>query len=254
MLRTILVNPLFNLLLVIYALLPGHDFGVAVIVLTVIIRLALWPLVKRQLHHQKAMRDLQPEIAKIKAKTKGDRTKESQMMVELFKQKEINPFGSLGLALVQFPILIALFFVLRDIVEPGQIGEVAYGWVANLDAIKTIIADPSVFHPTLLGLVDLTKPNVVLAVVAGIFQYLQARQLTPRNVTGSSPMANMGTTMTLLFPILTVIIALQLPSALALYWATSSAIALLQQHMVLSSEVSLMQKVFSRGKKHAERK
>jgi YidC/Oxa1 family membrane protein insertase len=250
MLRTILVNPLFNLLLIIYAFIPGNDFGIAVIVLTILIRLLLWPLVKKQLHHQKAMKELQPEIAKIKAKTKGDKTRESQMMVELFKEKEINPFGSLGLALVQFPILIALFFVLKEIVDPAKTSAIAYEFVAKFEPIQRIISDPGAFHPNLFGIVDLTKPNAVLAVVAGFIQYLQARQLTPRDATKTTPAGNIGFTMTLLFPFLTVLIGLSLPSALALYWATSSAIALLQQHIVLKQDVSLMQSIFKRGTKN----
>ena len=79
MFNTILVYPLLNILVYIYALLPGHDFGVAIIILTVIIRLLLWPVVGRQLRSQKKLQDLQPEIAKIKKATKGDKQKENQM-------------------------------------------------------------------------------------------------------------------------------------------------------------------------------
>jgi len=252
MLKTLLFNPLFNILLVIYALLPGNDFGIAVIVLTVLIRLALWPLVKKQLHHQKAMRDLQPEIAKVKKQAKGDRQKESQLMVELFKEKEINPFASIGLALLQFPILIALFFVLRDIVDPAKIQEVAYSFVANMDAVKEIIANPSNFHPSFLGVVDMTKPNIIIAALAGVAQYFQAKQLTPQNTEKTGRVAALGLNATLIFPILTVAIGARLPSALALYWLASSVVAIIQQHIVLNEEVSLMQGLKSltqRGKK-----
>ena len=243
MLRAILVNPLFNALLLIYAVLPGHDFGLAVIILTILIRLLLWPLVRRQLHHQKAMRDLAPEIAKIKAKTKGDRQKESQMMVELFKTKEINPFSSLGLALLQYPILIALFFVLQQIVDPGGIAAITYDFVAQLGVVKDIIANPGSFDPTFLGLVHMARPNLVLALFAGLAQYAQAKQLMPKDTSKASPTAALGFNMTLIFPVLTVVIAAQLPSALALYWAASSAVAVIQQQMVLSEEVGLMRKL-----------
>lgn len=241
MLRTILVNPLFNALLLLYAVLPGHDFGLAIIILTVLIRLLLWPLVKKQLHHQKAMKDLQPEIAKIKSKAKGDRQKESQMMVELFKEKEINPFASLGLAVLQFPILIALFFVLRDIVQGNTIAEVAYNFVAGFGPVKDIIADPNGFDPIFLGLVHMAKPNIVLALLAGLAQYFQAKQITPRNTEKTGFGANLGFNMTLIFPILTVAIAARLPSALALYWFASSVVAVIQQQIVLSEEVSFFQ-------------
>lgn len=243
MLKTILLNPLFNALLLIYALLPGHDFGVAIIVLTILIRIALWPLVKRQLNHQKAMRDLQPEINKIKQKSKGDKQKESQMMVELFKEKDINPFASLGLALLQFPILIALYVVLKDIGDPTKIQEAVYPFIASLGPVKDILANPGNFHPTFLGFVDMTKPSVVIAVLAGVAQYFQARQLTPKDANKSGLAAQLGFNMTLLFPILTIAIGIRFPSALALYWLTSSLVAIFQQQLVFSEEVTLIEKL-----------
>lgn len=247
MLRTILVNPLFNVLLLTYAILPGHDFGLAIIIITVLIRLAMWPLVKKQLHHQKIMKELQPEIAKIKKQASGDRQKESQMMVELFKEKEVNPFASLGLALLQFPILIALFFVFREIVVGNNIGGVAYSFVSSLGPVKDIIANPDSFDPTLFGLVHMGEPSIVLALLAGLAQYAQARQLTPRNTEKAGFAANIGFNMTLIFPILTVAIAARLPSALALYWFTSSVIAVIQQQIVLGDEVKFVQRFKSLG-------
>jgi YidC/Oxa1 family membrane protein insertase len=241
MLKAILVNPLINALLLIYALLPGHDFGVAVILLTVLIRILLWPLVRKQLYHQKAMKELQPEIAKIKKKAGGDRTKESQMMVELFKEKEINPFGSLGLALLQFPVLIALYFVLRHVLDPQSISNSVYPFVANLAPVKAILSDPSSFHPTLFGVVDMAKPSIVLAILAGAAQFIQTRQLAPTNPSGGGTAAALTANMTLLFPLLTVIIAIKFPAALALYWFVSSVIAIIQQHIVLAEDVSFME-------------
>src|SRR3954468_3612325 len=98
MFTALIVKPLFNLLVFIYALLPGHNFGLALVIFTIIIRLLLWPLVKKQLHQAKAMRALQPELKKIKQATKGDRSRESQMLMELYKERGINPFAT-------FPIL-----------------------------------------------------------------------------------------------------------------------------------------------------
>src|SRR5437868_13876389 len=98
---TLIVQPIFNLLVLIYALIPGHNFGLAIILFTVIVRLLMWPLVKKQLHHAKAMRDLAPALKKIKAAAAGDRQKESKLTMELYKEREINPFASLGIVLVQ---------------------------------------------------------------------------------------------------------------------------------------------------------
>src|SRR5476651_1890238 len=116
MFTTLIVQPIFNLLVLIYALLPGHNFGLSIIIFTIVIRLLLWPLVKKQLHQAKAMRKLQPELKRIKAQTKGDKQKESTMVMELYKEKGINPFSSIGIVLLQLPIFIGLYSGLRRIV------------------------------------------------------------------------------------------------------------------------------------------
>src|SRR4249920_850782 len=109
MFTTLIVQPIFNLLVLIYALLPGHNFGLAIIIFTVIVRLLMWPLVKKQLHQAKAMRELQPEIKRIKKAASGDKQKESMMLMELYKEREISPFGSIGILIVQLIILIGLY-------------------------------------------------------------------------------------------------------------------------------------------------
>src|SRR5205809_5324529 len=106
MFNTIIVQPIFNLLVVIMALLPGHNLGLTIIIFTVIVRMLMWPLVKKQINHAKAMRELQPELKKIKKAAAGDRQKESKMVMELYKEREINPFASILILLVQIPILI----------------------------------------------------------------------------------------------------------------------------------------------------
>src|SRR5438270_8629801 len=113
MFTTIIVKPIFNLLVLIYALLPGHNFGLALIIFTVVIRLLLWPMLKKQLHHTKAMRDLQPEIKRIKQATKGNRARESQMLMELYKERGINPFATFPTLILQLIILIGLYSGLR---------------------------------------------------------------------------------------------------------------------------------------------
>ena len=101
MFTALIVKPIFNLLVLIYALIPGHNFGLAIILFTILVRILMWPLIKKQLHQAKAMRELQPELKRIKLAAKGDRQKESMMMMELYKEREINPFSSIGLLIVQ---------------------------------------------------------------------------------------------------------------------------------------------------------
>ncbi len=235
MFNTLLVEPLFNLLAVIYAYLPIHDFGLAIIVLTIIVRIILWPLVNKQLHSQKAMQELQPELVRIRSEAKGDKQLEGRMVMELYKEKEINPFASFLPILIQLPIFFALFIVLSDLVKPNEIAKLAYDPVAQLGPIADIIKSTK-FHPELLGLVDLAKPSAVVAAIAALAQFYQTKQLQPKHPS-DDPQARMMATMIYLFPILTFGAGLYLPAALALYWATTSIVAIWQQYLVLNRDV-----------------
>src|SRR5689334_17101374 len=106
MFDTLLVHPIFNLLAVLYAFV--RDFGLAIILLTIIIRGLLWPLVTKQLHSQRALQELQPELQRIKTEAKGDKQLEGQLVMELYKEREINPFASFLPLLIQLPIFFAL--------------------------------------------------------------------------------------------------------------------------------------------------
>src|SRR3974390_596469 len=124
---TIIVKPIFNLLVFILAVLPAHNLGAAIIIFTIIIRFILWPLLKKQLHQTKMMRKLAPELKRIKAETKGNRQKESQMVMELYKEKGVSPFGSIGILIIQIPILIGLYSSIRKIIiDPHSVVTFAY--------------------------------------------------------------------------------------------------------------------------------
>ncbi|MDB5178130.1 MAG: 60 kDa inner rane insertion protein [Patescibacteria group bacterium] len=234
MFNTVLVQPIFNLLAVIYAFV--HDFGFAIVILTIIIRGLLWPLVTRQLHSQRALQELQPELKRIKSQANGDKQLEGKLTMELYKEREINPFASFLPLIIQLPIFFALFIVLRDIVKPNEIAKLAYEPVKQLGPIADIIAHKTAFHPTLLGVIDLTKASPVLAVVAGLAQFVQTKQITPKHVEKDSQ-AQMMAGMTYIFPALTFFIGLSLPSALPLYWSAASLMAILQQYLVLQRDV-----------------
>src|SRR6185369_16500708 len=113
MFNTILVHPIFNLLAILYAFV--HDFGIAIVLLTILVRLLVWPLVTLQLHSQRALQELQPELKRIKELAKGDRTLEGKLTMELYKEREISPFASFLPLLIQLPVLFAMFVVLKDI-------------------------------------------------------------------------------------------------------------------------------------------
>ena len=218
------------------------DFGLAVIILTVIVRLLIWPLVTRQLHSQRVMQQLQPEVAKIREKAKGDRQKETEMLMELYREKGTSPFAPILPLLIQLPIFFALYIVLRDSVHVNEISKLAYDWVKELGPIQDILNGEVKFSPSLFGLVDLTKPNWVLAVMAGAAQYLQTKMLQPKHQPAGDQ-AKIMASMVIIFPIITAIISLTLPSALALYWVVTSAVAAFQQYWVLHRDAEEMEEM-----------
>lgn len=287
MFDTFIVQPILNLLFVIWSFVPGDDFGVTIIIFTVIVRMALWPLVKKQLHQTRAMRELQPEIKKIKAKTKGDRQKEGELLMELYREKGVSPFGSIGVLLLQLPILFGLFRVLRLLSDdPSQAVDKLYGWVTNLPGVSEVVANPEIITQDLTqsfwGLIDLSKsafdngsiywPLMIIALIAGALQYIQTKQLTPDTDDSKSLRdilreeasgekqdqkdinAAVGKNMRYVMPVITVFFAASFPGALALYWATGAGVAILQQRYILSKDVEEMEEMADNNKKSTSKK
>lgn len=267
MFTTIIVQPIFNLLVLIYALIPGHNFGLAIIIFTIIVRLLMWPLVKKQLHHAKAMRELQPEIRKIKKATAGDRRKESMLTMELYKEKEINPFATLGIILVQLPILLGLYLGIKKLIDnPIEIINFSYPILHDLSWMKTLAENIGNFDNSFFGLVNLTRPALepngiywpamFIVVASAIAQYFQGRQLMPQDPEArslrkilreagkgkqaeqSEVNAAVGRTTQYLIPVLVLVVAVHLAVALPLYWLTSSVVAYIQQSRVLRSDAA----------------
>ena len=133
MFTALIVRPIFNLLVLVYTLIPGHNFGLALIVFTIIIRLLMWPMVKRSLRQTKVMRKMQPELRRIKKEAKGDKQKEQQLMMELYKERGVNPLGTLPILIVQFIVLIGLYSGLRKVIaNPEEIVTFAYPSLQHL--------------------------------------------------------------------------------------------------------------------------
>ncbi len=266
----LITQPIFNLLAIIYGLLPGSDFGVALIIFTVLIRLAMWPLIKKQLHQTKVQREIQPELKKIKQKANGNKQLEGQLMLELYREKGVNPMGSIGTLLLQLPIFIALFNVIRIITQHrDQIEHWTYGFVQNLGPIHDIINNADhYFNESLLGVVNLSKtaiengqiywPLMILAILAAALQYYQSKQISPQptehkrlrdvmaatasgqQVDQTEVSAIMSQRMLIIFPFMTFFIMIYLPGAIALYTVVGSIVAIIQQHFVLSKDVEEM--------------
>ncbi len=277
----LIVQPIFNFLLFIYNYIG--DFGIAIILLTIVIRLLLWPLVKKQLRQTKLMRKIQPELKKIKAKAKGNKQLESQMMMELYREKGVKPFGSILILLIQLPIFLAIFRVVRIFSEHAdQIEQYTYGFLKNFDRVKDILSDPSSFDPNLLGIIDLSKhaigqgstywPLLILAAVAALFQYIQSKQTMPqtdekkklrdmfrdaaegKQADQAEMSGAMMRNMSMIFPIMTFVISINLPGAVVLYYATTSIVAVIQQAFVLREDEEELEKLASEPNKKRAKK
>ena len=107
MINNLIVTPFINILIVLYALIPGHDFGLVVIFFTILVKIALWPFATKALHSQKAVQGIQPEIEGLKKKYGSDKNAFNKAVMELYKEKGINPFGSCLPTVIQLPFLDA---------------------------------------------------------------------------------------------------------------------------------------------------
>lgn len=262
----LIVQPIFNALLGLYSLIPGGDFGVALIVFTIIIRLALWPLVKKQLHQSKKMRDLQPQLAKIKKAAKGNKQLESMQTMELYKKYNIKPFQSMLVLIIQLPIFIALFRVIQTItIYRDQVSQYTYDFLEHIAPIKQIIEHPDQFHEKLFGFIDLTQSPmgalgsgsiwlIVITIIAAITQYVMSKQITPQQTNKKrmrdimaeaaegkeADQAEMNAIVTQkmmkVMPFFMLFIMINLPGALVLYYAVSNLVAVLQQRYILKKD------------------
>lgn len=227
--NTIFYEPILNLLVFIYNIVPGHDLGVAIIFLTIIIKLILLPLSKKAIKSQKALQDLQPKIDELKKKLANNKEEMGRAMMELYKQNKVNPFSSCLPLLIQLPFFIALFNVLRNGLHNK-----------TLDLVYPFIDRPETINNFAFGFLDLSKANIYLAILAGLAQFWQAKMMITKKPEIKSPgaqdenmMAVMNKQMLYFMPLFTVFIGATMPGGLTLYWLMFTVLTALQQLYVL---------------------
>ncbi len=271
MFTTLIVRPVFNLLVFIYALLPGHNFGAALIIFTIIVRLLMWPLLRKGLHHTKAMRKMQPELKRIKANAKGDKQKEALMQMELYKEKGINPLSSMLIMFVQIPIVLGLYSGVRRLVnDHNAIINFSYPFIRNMSWVKQLGQDIHRFDGTLFKLIDLTKPALAkgggiyipalfIVVASAYVQYRQSKQLLPstkdarglrailkeagdgQEADKTEVNAAVGRSTMYMIPILILVVTLGMAAALPLYWLVGGIMAIVQQSRILGQDEDEME-------------
>lgn len=219
-------NPLYNGLVAIVDMLPTHDVGIAVVILTIIVRVILFPLSKRAIVAQVKMKKIAPEIELLKEKYKNDREQQGKAMFNLYKENDIHPFASFGLVLVQLPILFALYFVF------------ARGGLPVIDAARlySFVHQPAGVNMEFIGLINMAGKSLILAVLAAATQIVYtrlsmgARQKTPATGSFSGDMArSFDVQARYVLPLFIGVIAYTVPSAAALYWVTSNTSMIAQE-------------------------
>ncbi len=208
----ILYQPLFNVLVFLYQYLG--DLGVAIIILTVLIRVVLFPLFYKGAKDQAIMQRLAPKIKEIQTNHKNNREEQAKALMGLYREHKVNPLSSFLLILVQLPILIALYQVFMK----GLVG-------------------PDFLDLNFLGLIDLSKKSAIIVGLAAVAQYFQGKLSIIKSeklFKDLTPMERMGRQMIYLGPILTIIFLyfFNLPSAVGLYWLTTSLFSVIQQIII----------------------
>jgi YidC/Oxa1 family membrane protein insertase len=227
-------QPIYNVIVFLYAILPWKDFGVAIILTTILLKLALYPLSQKQIEAQRTMQTIQPKIKKLQKKHKNDREALAKATMELYKEEKINPAAGCLPLIVQLVFLLAIYQVLINIAQAQFVivGSDLYSFVVN----------PGNVQHFFLTFIDLAHPAIPLTLLAALALYYQAKMMMPasnasQSVTDKSDTANgepdfaaiMTKQMLYIGPLLTLIIGASLPSGLSLYWLTATLITIYQQ-------------------------
>lgn len=230
--NTTLYNPIYNLLVYLITIIPGGDVGLAVIFLTIIVKLVLFPISLKAVRAQMKMKLIEPEMKLIQEKYKNDREQLSRKTFELYKDNKINPFSSIIVLFVQIPVIFALYFAILKGLP-----------TIHTDVLYSFIHAPEHINMNFLGIVDVSKNKVIiLALFAGITQFFQAKYSmpTPLKVQNDSKevsfkdemMKGMHIQVMYILPIMTFFISYGLVSVVAIYWTISNMFAIAQEFYI----------------------
>lgn len=218
-----LVQPIFNGLVALYSYVTFEDLGIAIILLTIVIRFILYPLFYKALHSQSLMQKIQPEIAKIQKEYKNDREQQALKMMALWKEHKVNPFASFGLIFVQLPIFFALYRVF------------SHGFSTDaFQDLYSFIPAPEHLSSISMGFLDVSAPSMIIVALAAVAQYIQSYLALPKAKPGQELTKAQQTSRKMVFlaPALTLLILPKLSAGIGLYWLTTALFSIVQQHIV----------------------
>ena len=223
-----IINPILNILVVLSNIL-FHNFGLAIIVLTVVVRFALYPLTRKQLQATRAMTELQPKLQEVQKKYANNKEKLSQEQAKILKESKFSPLGCLWPMLIQFPIWIALYQSIIKVMAATpedflNLADRLYSWPILYQSL-----------PIESGFLwfNLSTPDFILAFIVGILTYIQQKMSAPSAASGKAATgqaAMQGRMMQVMMPLMFVFFSITFPSGLALYWATGSIFTIVMQY------------------------
>ncbi len=248
LLKIIFYEPLYNGLIFLVSVIPGADLGVAVIILTLAVKFVLFPLSHKSSKAQAAMKHIEPEVKGLQEKHKGNKEELARKTMELYRERGVNPFSGCLSILVQFPIIIALYWVFFKGMAvspelaatlpslPGYLN----GSLLDTEALYSFVHMPPFLKTTLFGIIDVTEKSLALALLAGVSQYYQMKRAFPGS--GGFPKATgswkddfgsgMAFQMRYIMPVMVFVFAYTISAAIALYWAVSNIFTLIQEEMI----------------------
>lgn len=218
--HTIVYDPIYNALVYFVDIVPGHDVGIAVIIVTILVRILLVPLSRKAIKAQMDMKRIAPEIEELKKKYKDKPEEQGRAIFALYRERNVSPFAGILLLLIQLPILLGLYFVFARAGLPMVNAEILYPFVPL----------PTDVNMEFLGLIDMASGSLVLAILAGVTQFIYTRlSMGPRGsavAAEASFSAEMARTFDLqaryALPVMVAGIAYFIAAAAPLYWLTSN--------------------------------
>jgi YidC/Oxa1 family membrane protein insertase len=229
--HALIYEPLYNGLVFLVDVIPVHDVGIAVIILTIIVRFILFPLSKRAITTQIEMKKIAPKVEEIKEKYKDRREEQGRAILALYREHGVRPFASFALLFLQLPVLIGLYWVF------------AFGGLPEVDAalLYSFVPVPDGVNMMFLGLVPMNGHSILLAALAGISQFAYTRlsmghRTSPAKPAGASFSADMARSMDIqmryVLPVVIGTFSYFLVAAAPLYWATSNLFMIGQEYLM----------------------
>ncbi len=219
---TVLTQPLFNGLVFLYNTVAFSDLGVAIILLTILVRTLLYPFFYKGLKNQALMQKIQPQIEAVQKEHKENKEEQAKQMMALWKEHKINPFSGFLLLIIQLPILLAIYRVFLT----GLNKE-------SLSGLYSFVHTPEILNNSLLGLIDLSERSVIIVILAVAAAYIQGKMaLSKSRANSNSKSAKMAKKMSLLAPGIILIFLINFSSAIGLYILVTTLFSILQQYLI----------------------